>query len=65
MATTNVKFGSLNVTFDILLITNENLNSSQIKIHSYSIQYTQVFCCFSLTWSGVTSGSWWLMLAVV
>ncbi len=35
------------------------------KRHPGSFHYTQDFYRYSLTWSGMTSRSWWLMLANV
>ncbi len=32
------------------------------KMHTFSVQYTQGFRCYNLTWSGMTS-SWWKILA--
>lgn len=46
---------------DILPLTDENLNSKAIK-HTFVQLNTQGFWCHSLTWSGISSSLWWLML---
>lgn len=49
-------FKRLNNTFLLLRREGEYISN---KPHSCSVQDTQVFCCYSLTGSGVTSSLWW------